>query len=155
LTKLHGENWVLSILPDALVLRVFSFFDRRQPVSYLVPALTGRIRSADYGAVLPLRGAKCSRDIADASWIAGICAALVGRRATGIVNCGTGRGFLVREVAEKLAVAMARPDVSWEGFPDDAINALVADTSRLNQLLGSDPEFDLEKSISAYVESLR
>jgi UDP-glucose 4-epimerase/GDP-4-dehydro-6-deoxy-D-mannose reductase len=155
LTKLHGENWVSSILPEALVLRVFSFFDHHQPASYLVPALTGRIRSADHGAVLPLRGAQCRRDIADASWIAGICAALVDQRATGIVNCGTGRSFLVREIAEKLAAAMGRSDVSWEGFTDDAINALVADTNKLRQLLGTELEFDLEKALAVYVESLR
>ncbi len=155
LTKLQGESWVRSVLPDALSLRVFSFFDPRQPVSYLVPALTARIRSADPAAVLPLRGAQCSRDIADASWLAGLCAELVTRQAQGIVNCGTGQGFLVRNIAERLSIAMGRADLSWQGFADDPVNALVADTTKLAQALGQAPAFDLDQSLADYVAALR
>lgn len=155
LTKLHGENWVCSIMPDALAIRVFSFFDSNQPASYLVPALTARIQGAEQGAALPLRGAQCVRDIADADWIAGICAQLVSRQATGIVNCGTGHGFLVRDIAALLAAAMGRADISWQAFSEDAINSLVADTGRLTKLLGAAPEFALDRALADYVASLR
>jgi nucleoside-diphosphate-sugar epimerase len=155
LTKLQGENWILSIKPDALAIRVFSFFDPVQPASYLVPALTKRIRAAERGAVMPLRGALCKRDIADASWLAALCTALVTRNIKGIVNCGTGHGYLVREIAERLAAAMGRRDLSWQGFPEDGINALVADIQTLSAALGAPPAFDLDTSFADYVAALR
>jgi len=154
LTKLHGENWVCSIMPDALAIRVFSFFDSKQPPSYLVPALTARIRTAARGEILPLRGAQCVRDIADAGWIADICAQLVTRQAKGIVNCGTGRGFLVRDIAARLSITMGRGDISWQDFPEDAVNALVANIDKLAKLLGAQPEFDLDHALANYVASI-
>lgn len=155
LTKLQGENWVSSIMPASLIIRVFSFFDSNQPASYLVPALTARIRAAEQGAVLSLRGAQCVRDIADADWIAGICAQLVSLQANGVVNCGTGHAFLVREIATRLAAAMGRADISWQGFPEDAINALVADTGKLKRILGAMPEYALDLAFADYIASLR
>ena len=49
LTKLQGEQWASSISERLLIVRVFSFFDARQPDSYLVPSLRARILPAQPG----------------------------------------------------------------------------------------------------------
>ena len=154
-TKLQGETWVKALLPNALTIRVFSFFDTKQAASFLVPALAQRIKSSTRGAILTLRGAQSRRDIADAFWIAHACAGLVEKRASGVVNCGTGQGYLVREISQQLSIALGRSDIVWQDFPDDSVNALVADTTKLASILGEIPKYDLLQSLAAYIVALR
>lgn len=149
LTKLQGEHWVEKLCPDALILRVFSFFDARQAQSFLVPALMARISAAPQDSVLNLMGGESRRDIADATWLGSVCAKLIGSGASGTVNCAAGRRDSVLDIAQAVARALGRTDIRWNVVQDRPADYLLADTTRIKKLLGELPEFDLDAALVA------
>jgi len=152
-TKLQGEQWVSSLLERTLIVRVFSFFDERQTEPYLIPSLQTRIVSATRGSSLQLVGALNMRDIADARWIAEVCARLVDATQTGTVNCATGICHSVLELALKLTEVLDRTDVKWDFDKNDPPNVLAADVSLLVSRIGVLPSFDLQSALRRYVSS--
>ena len=152
-TKLQGEAWAEALAPGALVLRVFSFFDPRQPTSYLVPALRARVQQAPAGAELVLDGGGSVRDIAPARWLAQRCAALIGADATGIVNVGTGLGHRVLDIAWALAGTLGRDDLTWRAA-DGVTNSLMASVERLVDLTGPLHPPSLSATLADYARSV-
>jgi nucleoside-diphosphate-sugar epimerase len=148
LTKLQGEQWVREFCPDALILRVFSFFDARQAQSFLVPALIARIKNAPANAKLDLMGGHSRRDIADAIWLGTACARLIEDGASGIVNCAAGRRDSVHDIAVAVARALGRTDIEWNVVQDRPADYLLADTARLHSLAPDLPDFDLDAALA-------
>lgn len=148
LTKLQGEQWVRQFCPDALILRVFSFFDGRQAQSFLVPALIARIRSAPMNARLDLMGGQSRRDIADAIWLGTACARLIEDGASGTINCAAGRRDSVLDIAMAVARALERSDIEWNVIQDRPADYLLADTARLHALAPDLPNFDLDVALA-------
>lgn len=154
LTKLQGEQWVRSLSPRHLAIRVFSFFASDQSDDFLVPSLAKRIDAAEHQASIELSGADAVRDLADADWIADVCSRLVLSDKVGVVNCGTGQGYAIGEVARRLATVMGREDIRWHSLDESATrgpNQLVADVSRMTEFLGEVPGFDLDLALSRFV----
>lgn len=154
LTKLQGEEWCRRLAPESLILRVFSFFDERQPEDFMVPGLYRRIVSADPDSSLAVHGLTSTRDLSSAAWLGRVIASAALSGEAGTVNCGTGIGSTVRQVAEILQDVTGRDDVSLVAAADDSPTALVADTGRLRQILSELPRFDLTRSLSEYVHAL-
>ena len=153
LTKLQGEQWVQALAPRYMIVRVFSFFASDQNERFLVPSLANRIAAAKEQATIELVNADAVRDIADADWIAETCARLVLSDKVGIVNCGTGQGHRVEEIARTLGKAMGREDIRWhllDTSPGHKQSRLVANVSRLTKLLGQAPSFDLDFALSRF-----
>lgn len=149
LTKWQGEQIVRRHAPRHLIIRIFSFFDPLQQPPFLVPSLTERVLAAPKGGVLDLKNGGSVRDIADAEWVAGVCAQLISRKESGLVNCGLGRGVTVRKIAEGLARALGRPDIQWRN-DDIAPTRLVADVRELKSRIGELPPFDLAVAFKTY-----
>lgn len=153
LTKLQGEQWVNTLVPDALIVRVFSYFDARQQPSYLVPNLLRRISAAETGASLDIYGADCIRDIADARWLGERCAILIAGTASGSVNCCTGQGERVADIARRLAAAIGREDIRWNPVQEGRPNSLVGAPDRLIELGGRFAPFDLDAALAVYART--
>ena len=148
LTKYQGESWCQELHPRPLILRVFSFFDPEQRPPYLVPSLKQRIQMAPRGATLVIRGSQDERDLASAIWMAKVIADLVQRGMSGIVNCGTGQGVRVIEVADRLAVMAGRVDLNITSeVPPAPHSRIVADTSLLKGWLPELAAFDLRQAL--------
>lgn len=154
-TKLHGESWSSLLAHRHLIVRVFSYFDIGQGNSFLVPSLAGRIAGASASKSIDLAGSQSVRDIADARWIASICADLVESGETGTTNCGTGVGTTVFELAKLLSGAFDRPDLIWRTEKDNSWNSLVADVSLLRQKIGDLPRFFLADSVREFASLYR
>lgn len=150
LTKLQGEEWVERLAPKALILRLFSYFDERQASSFLVPGLRARIGAAAPGAAIELFGGYNRRDMASATWLAEACTALFDTGATGIVNCATGSDLTVLAIAERMAAAMGRPDISWTVIQDRPVDTLISDNRRMRGIVPDLPDFDLDAALAAY-----
>ncbi len=153
LTKLQGEEWCRRLAPESLILRVFSFFDDRQSEEFMVPSLHHRLVSAEPDAHLQVRGLTSTRDLASAEWLGRVIGSAALSGATGTVNCGTGVGSTVGQVAEILRVATGRTDVDLVPADQDPPTALVAETGRLRQILPQLREFDLTASLTEYVHA--
>lgn len=149
LTKLQGEAVLRLLAPKHLIVRVFSYFDARQKAPFLVPSLCDRIARAMNGAELELQGASHVRDLVDGCWVARTSWALAGHGHTGTVNCGSGHGATVMEIATATAAALGRPDIVWQGTPDAEENSLVADTCELVRRIGEPWPFDLALALTA------
>ena len=147
LTKLQGEQWVERLLDKPLIIRIFSYFDTRQAPSFLIPALYRRIREAPKGAVLPLFGYRSVRDLTNASWLAEQIADCVLDGKTGTHNIGTGRGTSIAMVAERLAAASGREDISWVPADDHPGDTLVA----ASPISGHNAAFDLDEALKTFV----
>lgn len=153
LTKLQGEQWVQALAPRYMIVRVFSFFAGDQNDRFLVPSLAKRIAATTKQAPVELTNADAIRDIASADWIAETCSRLVLTDKMGIVNCGTGRGHTVADIARKLGKAMGRGDIRWRLLdtpPGHSRSQLVADVSRLTGFLEREPSFDLDVALSRF-----
>lgn len=153
-TKLQGDEWVALLAADGLTARVFSFFDARQPPSYAVPGLRQRILAAEPGSEFVVRGGDSRRDLASATWVAEVLAALVRSQATGVVNVGTGVATSMLEVASLLAMRLGRDDLHLTVDPHEPTSVQVADTTRLRGLLPDAPAFDLAEEIGGFVDEL-
>lgn len=153
LTKLQGEEWCRRLTPQSLILRVFSFFDDRQSDEFMVPSLHRRIISAPPGSQLTVHGLTSTRDLASAEWLGGVIGLAALSDATGTVNCGTGVGSTVGQVAEIIRVVTGREDVGLGPADQDQPTALVADTGRLRQVLPQLRRFDLPQSLTDYVHA--
>lgn len=151
LTKVQGEAWVQRLAPQALILRLFSYFDERQATSFLVPGLAMRIGKAEPGASIDLFGGHNRRDMASATWLAEACAALFVAKADGIVNCATGSDLTVLQIAEAMASSTGRDDVNWNVIQDRPVDTLVSDDRKLRSLVPELPSFDLGDALSNYV----
>lgn len=150
LTKLQGEQWVQRILPDALILRLFSYFDSRQASTYLVPGLINRIKEAPLNSELPLLGYRSQRDIADARWLATRLADLVLTDTKGTMNLGTGKSTSIITVASRLSAAAGRDDITWVPADDHPGDTLVADVAALHRS-GFVNTFDLDAALREFV----
>jgi nucleoside-diphosphate-sugar epimerase len=148
LTKLQGEQWVQCLTAKHLIIRIFSFFDAYQQPPFLVPSLRQRIMSAEPNAVLDLRSASSVRDIVDGQWVARVCTMLVNKQHTGVVNCGTGKGLTVQQIAQALAEALGRRDITWRSTVASADDTVIADAQVLQEYLGELPPFDLTAALS-------
>lgn len=153
LTKLQGEQWVQALAPRHLIVRVFSFFACDQSEDFLVPSLANRIGAAESRASIELANADAIRDIADADWIADACSHLSLSGRSGAVNCGTGLASTVGDIAQRLARSMGREDIQWrpDQLDPNRKEGLVANTSRMTEMLGELPDFDFDTALSKFV----
>ncbi|MBF0400000.1 MAG: NAD(P)-dependent oxidoreductase [Magnetococcales bacterium] len=151
LSKWQGEQWVQNITDRHLIVRVFSYFASNQQESFLVPSLAKRVVNAPPNAVLELNNPRALRDIADADWMAAICARLIHDQEKGVINCGTGNGYSVLEIADTLRECLGRSDCRWQSGTDHT-DGLVADTSRLRARLTPFPAFSLPQALARFVQ---
>ena len=150
LSKWQGEEWVRRLSPDGLIIRVFSFFDDRQPPPYLMASLRQRLINASAGAELDLHGSNNVRDLADAQYLGDLCARLVLEGGGGVVNCGSGRSYSIGDIARTLAGAMGREDIVWREAPSESPNVLVANMEAARQRLGQIAPFDLRDALMQF-----
>lgn len=148
LSKLQGEEWVRHLCPEHLIIRIFSFFDPLQAPPFLVPTLARRIGEARPGETLPLVGGEAVRDMADADWVARVCSELIATESRGTLNCGTGNGRSVLEIAQTLSSVLGRADLIWQANGGTG-DMLVADVARLRKTLGGLPPADLATQLSS------
>lgn len=137
-TKLAGERICEPLLKkmqaEYCIGRIFSFTHRTQPEPYLVPTLQRRVAALKSGDILTVRNPSAVRDIQDASTVIECVLHLASRRASGVINIGTGHGMTVKEIAGTIAKSQGKA-IKIEGKDDDAQGCLVADISKLRQVL--------------------
>lgn len=154
LTKLQGEMWCMRLVPDSLIVRVFSYFDTEQPSSFVVPAMSDRISVAAHGSELEVFGFDSVRDMASAQWLASRIVDLALSATAGVVNLGTGKGVAIGELARRMATLAGRSDLTFVPAVQEPSNALVADTTRLAALLpGGVPQFDLDAALREFIDA--
>ncbi|MBO1323973.1 NAD(P)-dependent oxidoreductase [Acetobacter sp. TBRC 12305] len=111
--------------------RVFSIHDPDQVGSFLRPSIERRLSSEDLSKPFLLQGGESVRDFLPAERAAELIVRLVLASATGPVNIGSGYGTRIRDFVQKLS---PQP---LEIHSVGNANTLVADISRLREILGA------------------
>lgn len=113
-------------------------------------ALSTWIAATRAGEPLRLLGAPTrTRDITDVKDVARVLVALARGGATGPVNVGTGQAHTLTELADAVCAAVGR-DVPRVVVPASAeeVSATLADTTRLQRLVGFVPRTDLPRLVA-------
>ncbi|HMO50408.1 MAG TPA: NAD(P)-dependent oxidoreductase [Kiritimatiellia bacterium] len=134
-TKYQGEVVLDALSTQAGIpvcrARIFSFYSDRQAPGYLYPAIKRRLQTEDLSKPFRLMGARSIRDLSPAMDIADRLLAVYERRATGAINIGSGRGIRIMDFVQSLAPC----SLTFEIDENEEVNHLVADVSKLNQLM--------------------
>lgn len=138
LSKRMGEQ-VIEQSANSLNLpwcigRIFSFYHPEQTGTFLYPALQRRFATEDLSQPFLLHGMDDERDISLADDLVSLIVLLAEKRATGIINIGSGRGTRIADFVQSLA---PRPLTISPSSPSEPTK-LVADISKLRQILNNE-----------------
>ena len=114
--------------------RIFSFYHPEQTGTFLYPALQRRFATEDLGQPFLLHGMEDVRDISLADDLVASIIILAEKRASGIINIGSGSGTRIADFVQSLA---PRPLTISPASPSEPTK-LVADISKLRQILGDE-----------------
>ena len=133
--------------------RIFYPYGPGEHPARLASALVSKIRA---GEVLRLRTPRSTKDYIHVEDVGAALMALVGSRAEGAFNVGTGVGVTIEDFARALAGLAGRPElVETEGAAvGDPLDHVVADASRLRSL-GWEPQVALVDGLRGMLESGR
>jgi UDP-glucose 4-epimerase/GDP-4-dehydro-6-deoxy-D-mannose reductase len=112
--------------------RIFSFYHPEQAGSFLFPTLQRRFANEDLTQPFPLHGVDDIRDLSLADDLVDAIIGLAERRASGTINIGSGLGTRIADFVQ----AHAPKPLQIVPASTAAPTSLVADISRLRQLLG-------------------
>ncbi len=137
LSKRLGEQVVEASAAAAgvpyCIGRIFSFYHPTQTGSFLYPSLQRRFAAEDLTQPFRLFGAEDIRDLSLADDLVAHIRSLLAKQATGLVNIGSGQGTKIKDFVQSLAPRRLEIVNASDGPP----TSLVADISRLRQLLGA------------------
>jgi nucleoside-diphosphate-sugar epimerase len=134
-TKLMGEEIALTAgqTPkyklDVCAGRIFSFYHKTQPPSFLYSSLVKRLKKEDLAKPFFLPGADSLRDFLTAEEVCDIIIALAKRRAAGVFNIASGKSVKIRDFTQSLTEKPLK--IITAGKAD----YMVADITKLKKVL--------------------
>ncbi len=130
--------------------RIFHLFGPGEFPNRIVPAL---IRAHLTGEPLDCSQGTQLRDFLPVSAVAEAFAHLCASEVEGAVNIGSGRGVTLRELSEKISMAVDRKaDIRFGAFQDSGPEQLVPSVKRLTDEAGWKPPFDFDAGIAETVK---
>ena len=166
LSKLAQEQVALRAYEDdgiaAIVARPFNHTGPGQSAAFVAPAMARQIALIEHGRldpVLRVGNLDATRDLSDVRDVVRAYEALMAKGEPGTVyNVGSGTGRTIRSVLDAL-VSRSRVRVRVETDPDrlrpSDVPSLVADTSRLREATGWQPEIPLEQTLDDLLQFWR
>lgn len=146
-TKLAGTSLVLT-LPDAVVLRVFNPIGPGSPPSSLLGGVVAQLASG--GVEIRTGRLDAVRDYVDVRDVADAILAAAASTARGVLNVGSGRATLSRDlVRDLLSLVPGRTLVEGDGSPSrsSAVPWQQADLTAVTAALGWRPAFAPKTSL--------
>jgi nucleoside-diphosphate-sugar epimerase len=149
----HGTHVVAAALAEQLGFelawgRLFFLYGPHEAPARFVPSLiTALLR----GEPAPMTAGTQVRDFLHSADAGAAFAALADSAFVGPVNVASGQAVELREVAERIAVALGRPELLRVGerpTPPDEPPSLLADLTRLREQVGFRASLDLEAGLA-------
>jgi len=146
---------------DAVALRFFNTFGPRQALSNPYTGVLAIFASRLLNQNRPLvfeDGAQ-KRDFVSVHDVVRACVlALTAPSAAGqVINVGSGRPRTIREVAERIAAAIGRPELAPEiagSYRVGDVRHCYADIARARELLGYEPQVDFDQGLGEFASWL-
>lgn len=111
--------------------RIFSFYHKSQKKPFLYPTIRERLENKDLTKPFKLYGADSVRDFLNAEEVVEIIVKLMQKKTTGIINIASGQGVKIRDFVQQFTNVKLKIEPA-----DNKVNYLIADTSKLNKVLG-------------------
>lgn len=109
--------------------RIFSFFDKRQPPTYLYPNIKKRLKQEDLDKPFFISNGKSIRDFLSAEKVAMIITKLIMKNTTGFINIGSGVGVSISDFVQSLSKKKLNIQTN------EHKSILVADTKKLSRII--------------------
>ena len=138
--------------------RKANLFEEHDPETHLIPLLVKDKIATIYGDDYPTKDGTCVRDFID---VRDVCRAhtlayryMEQNKENLLINIGSGKGYSVKEVAEKVneIIHNGTMNIEYKDRRDGDVPYLVADNSLATNLLDFSPEYDLTQIIESMKE---
>ena len=100
--KYKSEKEIQRNLSNFIIIRLFSYYTPKQSKQFLIPALINKIKNIE-GKKLKLKNYNNIRDISTIDYVTKQITSLIFKKFNGIVNCGSGNGISIENLAKKIA----------------------------------------------------
>ena len=100
--KYKSEKEIQRNLSNFIIVRLFSYYTPKQSKQFLIPALINKIKNIE-GRKLKLKNYNNIRDISTIDYVTQQITSLIFKKFNGIVNCGSGNGISLENLAKKIA----------------------------------------------------
>ena len=100
--KYKSEKEIQKRLSNFLIIRLFSYYSPKQSKQFLIPSLIDKIKNLN-GKKLKLKNYNNIRDISTIDYVTSQISNLIFNKYRGIVNCGSGNGISLENLAKKIA----------------------------------------------------
>lgn len=149
----HGTHAIAAALAEQLDCelawgRLFFLYGPHEAPERFVPSLIGALLRAEPA---PMTAGTQVRDFLHTADAGAAFAALADSAFTGPVNVASGEGFRLREIAERVAAAIGRPELLRIGerpTPPGEPPSLLADVTRLREQVGFSRSLDLDAGLA-------
>ena len=132
-TKLLAEKYIIKKFIDNknnfCIGRIFSTTNNNQKMNYLVPDLKNKVKKTKKKIIL--KDLNHFRDFISMYDISNIIVALYKKKYKGIINIGTGKGVLLKDIAKIICNKLKK---KYEFVDSKKSTFLVADNSRLKKI---------------------
>lgn len=134
--KLLSEETIESNLNNYLIIRLFSYYSILQNTDFLIPSLIKKIKELKHQK-LKIKNYNHIRDISSVDFVANQICLLILKNTNGIINCGSGKGIQIKDLAIKIAKIKFNKVVELDKrFKTKKITQMVCNSSKLNKITG-------------------
>ena len=145
--KLLSEKEIIKNLTNYTIIRLFSYYSKKQSRDFLIPSLIDKIRNSK-DSKLKIRNFNHIRDISSIDYVTKQILRLIFSNYTGTINCGSGKGITIKKLAEKIALLKFKKKILFDmRFKSKKTTKIVCNNSKLQKITGIKKEDDLFKII--------
>ena len=124
---------------------MFSYYSIFQNTDFLIPSLIKKIKELKHRK-LKIKNYNHIRDISSVNFVANQICLLIVKNTKGIINCGSGKGIEIKDLAIKIAKLKFNKVVQLDRrFKTKKITKIICDNSKLKKITGIDDKDNLFK----------
>ena len=143
--KSLSEEAIKNNLNNYLIIRLFSYYSIFQNTDFLIPSLIKKIKAIKQQK-LKIKNYNHIRDISSVNFVANQICLLIVKNTKGIINCGSGKGIKIKDLAIKIAKLKFNKVVQLDKrFKTKQITKIICDNSKLTKITGIDDKDNLFK----------
>jgi len=143
--KALSEDVIENNLNNYLIIRLFSYYSIFQSIDFLVPSLVKKIKELN-NQKLKIKNYNHIRDISSVDFVANQICLLISKNINGIINCGSGKGMQIKDLAIKIAKLKFNKVVQLDRrFKTKQITQIICDNNKLKKITGIEDKDNLFK----------
>tara|TARA_A100001015_G_C14894285_1_gene673749 strand:- start:115 stop:930 length:816 start_codon:yes stop_codon:yes gene_type:complete len=143
--KMLAENSIIKNVRNFLIIRLFSYYSKDQNKQFLIPSLISKIRNLKSNK-FKLRNYENIRDISSIDFVAKNISILILKNSKGIINCGSGKGYKLGDLAIYIAKTKFKKKITIDNtYKYKKVTKFICDTSKNKKITGIDDPNNLLK----------